>query len=251
MSLISYPELTLFSKKATVMKSKTHLFSKEASVPFSEFNDYELQATMHDFLEEEEKEKSSIWNIATIAGLAMFFVSMLYVLQLLGLLSGLTGWMNALPVLGAVLILFVGFGFWVGDRKRVKRILKKQRKKRKEYFDAEFGNVSSDSGEGFSLKNDLFDKSNSSEKNNPFSASEFDKYALGQSKKLYKSRTDKKLTGVCGGLSKYFGISSNVLRLLFVITIFVSGASIFVYIGLALALDKEPPELIAMEDYDY
>ncbi len=230
------------------MKSKTRLYSPASS----DFNDYELRTTLREFLEEEEKEKPSIWNIATVAGLAMFFVSMLFIFQLLGLLSGSLWWINILPIIGAVLIVFIGFGYWVGDRKRVKRILKKQRKRRKEYFDAEFNNVSSGSNEGFSLKNDLFGKSESTEESNPFRASDFDKYALAQPKKLYKSRTDKKIAGVCGGLSKYFGISSNIIRLLFVITTVAGGgASILVYIALAIALDKEPPELMAMNDYGY
>src|SRR5699024_3353134 len=165
----------------------------------AEFSDYELQSTLRDFLQEEEEEKSTIWNVATIAGLAMFFVSMLYILQLVGLFSGLTGWINTLPVLGAVLIVFVGFGFLVGDRKRVKRILNKQRQKRKEYFETEFGSQQK-SDEDFNLKNDLFDKSETSKEKNPFNASKFDRYALGHSKKLYKSRTNKKIAGVCGGL---------------------------------------------------
>lgn len=234
------------------MKSKA--YSHQATNgPLTEFNDYELQATMRDFLEEEEKENPSVWNVATIAGIAMILVSMFYVLQLLGLLSGLTGWMNALPVIGAVLIVFVGFGFFVGDRKRVKRILRKQRQKRKEYFDTEFGNVSSDSSKSFSFKSDFFDKTKSTKKeSNPFSASEFDRYALGQSKKLYKSRTDKKIAGVCGGLSKHFGINANVIRFLFLITVFAGiGAPVIIYIALAIALNKEPVELMAADDFKY
>ena len=32
-------------------------------------------------------------------------------------------------------------------------------------------------------------------------------------KKLYKSSTDKKLAGVCGGLAEYFNIDSTLVRL--------------------------------------
>ncbi len=234
------------------MKSKTQ--SHKAPGPLTEFNDYELKATLHDFLEEEEKEKSSVWNIATIAGLAMFLVSMLYVLQLLGLLTGLSGWMNVLPIIGAVLIVFIGFGFFVGDRKRVKRTLKKQRRKRKEYFDAEFGSSSSDAKKEFSFDKHFFNKtkSSTSKENNPFSADEFDRYALGQSKKLYKSRTDKKVAGVCGGLAKYFGINANIIRFLFLVTIFAGiGSPVIIYIIFAIILDKEPPELMVADDLKY
>lgn len=65
-----------------------------------------------------------------------------------------------------------------------------------------------------------------------------------------KSRSDKKFAGVCGGLAKYFGISSTVARLLFVIAFFMtSGTSLLIYIGLSLAMPKEPVEL--MDDFDF
>ncbi len=36
-------------------------------------------------------------------------------------------------------------------------------------------------------------------------------------KKLYRSKTNKKLAGVCGGLGEYFGIDPTVIRVGFVI----------------------------------
>ena len=58
-----------------------------------------------------------------------------------------------------------------------------------------------------------------------------------------KSRYDKKLTGVCGGIAKYFGISSIIARLLFMISLFMtSGTSLFIYIGLSFVIPKEPVE---------
>lgn len=32
-------------------------------------------------------------------------------------------------------------------------------------------------------------------------------------KKLYKSKTDKKICGVCGGLGEYFNVDSTIIRL--------------------------------------
>ena len=34
-------------------------------------------------------------------------------------------------------------------------------------------------------------------------------------KELLKSETDKKITGVCGGLANYFGISAAIIRAVF------------------------------------
>ena len=36
-------------------------------------------------------------------------------------------------------------------------------------------------------------------------------------KKLYKSQSDKKICGVCGGVAEYFGIDSTLVRLLVVL----------------------------------
>jgi phage shock protein PspC (stress-responsive transcriptional regulator) len=91
------------------------------------------------------------------------------------------------------------------------------------------------------LKNDLGTKSKFKTGTSTEDSSQFDSYAFSQSKKLYKSRTDKKWLGVCGGLSEYFGISSTVIRLLFAITFFAgSGTSLLVYIILGIVFDKEP-----------
>ncbi|TSA29447.1 MAG: PspC domain-containing protein [Ignavibacteriales bacterium] len=40
---------------------------------------------------------------------------------------------------------------------------------------------------------------------------------LVQPEKLFRSRTDKKLTGVCGGLAEYIGIDATVLRIIFIL----------------------------------
>ncbi|MEO6729447.1 MAG: PspC domain-containing protein [Candidatus Dojkabacteria bacterium] len=62
-------------------------------------------------------------------------------------------------------------------------------------------------------------------------------------KKLTRSDTDKVLTGVCGGLGKYFGIDSNIVRLLFVLgSIFLAGSFVIIYIILAVVLPSESGE---------
>ncbi len=61
-------------------------------------------------------------------------------------------------------------------------------------------------------------------------------------KKLYKSRTDKKLCGVCGGLAEYFEIDATIVRLIWVfITLFV-GAGLLAYIIAALIMSNKPEE---------
>lgn len=59
--------------------------------------------------------------------------------------------------------------------------------------------------------------------------------------KLYRSRTDRKVTGLCGGLSDTMRIDSNILRLIVVITAFFSGGVIIpLYFLAALVIPSEP-----------
>lgn len=239
-------------------KSKSASRTGTASL---EFNEFELNSTMQEFLKEEEKETGkSIWNIATISGLVMIFLSLTFAIQSIGLptgdfLSGLSEGLigsSVLPLIGGALITLVGFGFLVGDRKRARKI-KKARKKAKasqsNYSDIPGSESSeSQSRSRSKLSNALDSKSGQS---SGYSASEsFDTYGYRHSKKLMKSRSDKKWAGVCGGLAKYFGISATVVRFIFVAAFFMGwGASLLVYFGLSLAIPKEPVEM--MDDFNY
>lgn len=44
-----------------------------------------------------------------------------------------------------------------------------------------------------------------------------------QVKKLYLSDTDRKLSGVCGGIAEYAGIDSTAIRLLWVVFTVITG----------------------------
>jgi phage shock protein C len=42
-------------------------------------------------------------------------------------------------------------------------------------------------------------------------------------KKLYRSRSDKKIAGVCGGLAEYFNIDATVIRIIFIVLLLPGG----------------------------
>ena len=48
-------------------------------------------------------------------------------------------------------------------------------------------------------------------------------YVEANYKKLYRSTSDRRFAGVCGGLGKYFKIDSNIIRLIFIILLFITG----------------------------
>ncbi|MDU7533102.1 MAG: PspC domain-containing protein [Peptoniphilus harei] len=59
-------------------------------------------------------------------------------------------------------------------------------------------------------------------------------------KKLYRSRNDRFFAGVCGGIAKYLGIDSTLVRLITFLLIVPGGLSIWVYIALAIIIPNEP-----------
>ena len=56
------------------------------------------------------------------------------------------------------------------------------------------------------------------------------------SKKLYKSNSDKKLAGVCGGIAEYFDVDSTIIRLAWVIFTLAGGAGLLAYIIAAIVM---------------
>jgi phage shock protein PspC (stress-responsive transcriptional regulator) len=58
-------------------------------------------------------------------------------------------------------------------------------------------------------------------------------------RKLYRSRTDRKLLGVCGGLAKYWNIDPTILRVIAVVSILFGTLGIWIYLILALVVPQE------------
>jgi len=58
-------------------------------------------------------------------------------------------------------------------------------------------------------------------------------------KRLYRSRSDRMLWGVCGGLAKYFGMDPTIVRVLAVLLIFANGLGILAYVIMAIVVPLE------------
>jgi phage shock protein C len=62
-----------------------------------------------------------------------------------------------------------------------------------------------------------------------------------ESKKLYRSRTDKMIAGVCGGLGTYLGVDPTLIRLAFVLLLlFGIGSGLLMYFIIMLIVPLEP-----------
>jgi phage shock protein C len=62
-----------------------------------------------------------------------------------------------------------------------------------------------------------------------------------ESRKLYRSRNNRMIVGVCAGLADFFGIDPTVIRLLFVVGALLGfGSFILIYIVMFIVVPEEP-----------
>lgn len=59
-------------------------------------------------------------------------------------------------------------------------------------------------------------------------------------KRLYKSRQNKMIDGVCGGIAEYFDADPVLVRLVFALFFFVGGAAILAYIVGMIIMPRRP-----------
>jgi phage shock protein C len=59
------------------------------------------------------------------------------------------------------------------------------------------------------------------------------------SKKLCRSRNERMLAGVCGGIADYFNVDPTIVRLAFVLLALAGGPGLIFYIILALIIPEE------------
>jgi phage shock protein PspC (stress-responsive transcriptional regulator) len=60
-----------------------------------------------------------------------------------------------------------------------------------------------------------------------------------ETKKLYRSNTDKMIAGVCGGLGKFFDIDTTIVRILFVFLLLTGSAGFWIYLIMMLFVPME------------
>jgi len=70
---------------------------------------------------------------------------------------------------------------------------------------------------------------------------------MRRGKRLYRSREDCFLMGVCGGLGKYFDMDSNPIRLAFVLLAAWNGLGVLLYLATVIIVPEEPlPEIASL-----
>ena len=176
----------------------------------------DLETALNDFLKEKEPpQKVNLFNYKTIVGTGMLFMTSLFLLQQLPWINfGIDAELIELtfPILGGVLVTLVGLGI-ISRPKRPK--------KSKVRYDPNSSNA---------MLNQEVD------------ATYYEPYALSRKKKLYRSRSNKRFLGVCGGIAGYFGLNPLAVRILWaILTLSSAGFMIPMYVLMAIIMPKEPP----------
>jgi phage shock protein C len=65
---------------------------------------------------------------------------------------------------------------------------------------------------------------------------------MSNTKKLYRSKTNRVIFGVCGGLGEYFETDPLLMRILFVILSFINGVGLIAYLILAVVVPEQNGE---------
>mgnify|MGYP006286462989 CR=1 FL=1 len=176
------------------------------------------------YFSDDEEESSSFFNVPSIAGLSLILLGIAYLLTSLGVWTGpdLGVLIEMLPIVGGVMIILLGFGLLSWRSKDKKKVSLAELSSKRE---PEVSEKSAASKEEESESSGLF-----SSVSNP----------LSSKKRLRRSRTDKKVLGVCGGLADYLNLDSTLVRIAFVIGVIASGGPfVLAYLGLAFAMPKE------------
>jgi phage shock protein C len=63
---------------------------------------------------------------------------------------------------------------------------------------------------------------------------------MDPARKLYRSKSDRKLAGVCGGLAQYFNVDATLIRVLFVLLAVLGGSGLVLYLAMWILVPKEP-----------
>lgn len=173
---------------------------------------------IEDFLhsKEAEEEKPGFWNLPTVAGLSTIGVGSAYLLQELGLFASGFDFANLVgPWLIGVLIILLGFGVlsWSPDRRRRKQKQRERAARRRARTKAERSERRKPRRERQQGRRERKAERRSDRKA---------RYERRRGR-FVKSRTNRKLFGVAGGIGEALGIDPTLVRIAFVIAMIASG----------------------------
>ncbi|MCS3703370.1 PspC domain-containing protein [Salinibacter ruber] len=202
-------------------RSRSQRSSETTDESFEQPSAFEVGETtldLDDISEEEldtlyfsdDTDTSGLFNLPTVTGLTLILAGTIYLLSELGAWTGLAFSGLILPWLVGVGVILLGFGVltWRSSGKD-----DPESTTTKKAVEAETGQTK------------VVEEPKKSD-----------------NKQLTRSRTDKKLFGVCGGIAEYLNLDPTLVRIAFVVGVIGSGGPFVLgYFALAFIMPKEPP----------
>lgn len=65
-----------------------------------------------------------------------------------------------------------------------------------------------------------------------------------EKKRLWRSRNDAVIAGICGGVADYLKVDPVLIRVLWIVFTFVGGGGLIAYLICWLVIPREPEELL-------
>lgn len=202
------------SRSRSSSQQSTDSFEQPTAFEVGETNldlDDVSKEELNDLYFDEDTEASSLFNLPTVTGLTLILAGTIYLLSELGVWTGLAFSNLVLPWLVGVGVILLGFGLisWRSSGPSDDDEDKTQKKA----VEAETGQTK------------VVEEPRKSDK-----------------KKLTRSRTEKKLFGVCGGIAEYLNLDPTLVRIAFVVGVIGSGGPFVLgYLALAFLMPKESP----------
>jgi phage shock protein C len=207
---------------STRERSRSHPSSDSSTDSFEQPTAFEVGETtldLDDISEEElndlyfddDTDESSLFSLPSLTGLTLILAGTIYLLSELGVWSGLAFSNLILPWLVGIGVILLGFGLltWRSSSDPDES----SDKTTKKAVEAETGETK------------VVEPPKKSDKS-----------------KLTRSRTNKKLLGVCGGIAEYLNLDPTLVRIAFVVGVIGSGGPFVLgYLGLAFIMPKESP----------
>lgn len=71
---------------------------------------------------------------------------------------------------------------------------------------------------------------------------------MAETKRLTRSRTERWIGGVCGGIGNYFNLDPTVIRVIFILLALIVGGGLLIYLILWLIIPLEPETTAIVEE---
>lgn len=72
-------------------------------------------------------------------------------------------------------------------------------------------------------------------------------------KKLYRSKEDRKMTGLCGGIGEYFGVDPTIIRILVVLIAMITAfvPALIIYFVISAIVPEKDEKSGGAQEVDY